>query len=76
MDKKNEEVWKLKFKLKLNKSIVSVGEDPPRSIREIRARYLVPAMKKAKEEDKKAIIVGDRLIVDGKKYFQYEIPST
>ena len=53
-----------------------VGEDLPKAIQDIRAKVLLPAMKKAKETPStKATIVGDRLIVNGKSYFHYQIPE-
>ena len=69
-----DKVWKCRYALK--HSSVSVGEDLPKAIQDIRAKVLLPAMKKAKETPStKATIVGDRLIVNGKSYFHYQIPE-
>ena len=69
-----DKVWKCRYALK--NSSVSVGEDLPKAIQDIRAKILFPAMKKAKETPStKATIVGDRLIVNGKSYFHYQIPE-
>ena len=69
-----DKVWKCRYALK--HSSVSVGEDLPKAIQDIRTKVLLPAMKKAKETPStKATIVGDRLIVNGKSYFHYQIPE-
>ena len=69
-----DKVWKYRYALK--HSSVSVDEDLPKAIQDIRAKVLLPAMKKAKETlSTKATIVGDRLIVNGKSYFHYQIPE-
>ena len=69
-----DKVWKCRYALR--NSSVSVGEDLPKAIQDIRAKILLPAIKKAKETPStKATIVGDRLIVNGKSYFHYQIPE-
>ena len=69
-----DKVWKCRYALK--NSSVSVGEDLPKAIQDIRAKILLPAMNKAKETlTTKVTIVGDRLIVNGKSYFHYQIPG-
>ena len=46
-----------------------MAEDLPQNVREIRRKFLVPALKKArKREGTKATIIGDRLLVNGKSY--------
>ena len=70
-----DRVWNARYKLK--NSSISVGEDLPRHIQDIRKSTLIPAMKKIKSETPqvKASVVGDnKLIVNGKIYFHYNIP--
>ena len=55
---------------------ISISEDLPKAIQDIRAKILLPAMKKAKETPcTKATIVRDRLIVNSESYFHYQIPE-
>ena len=70
-----DRVWNARYKLK--NSSISVGEDLPRHIQDIRKSTLIPAMKKIKSETPqvKASVVGDKLIVNGKIYFHYNIPK-
>ena len=42
-----DKVWKCRYALK--HSSISLGEDLPKAIQDIRAKFLLPAMKKAKE---------------------------
>ena len=68
--KDKERVLREKRKLREseNGKSVFVGEDFSKGVREIR-RKLVPFLKKAKSEKKKASMVFDHLIVEGKKLF-------
>ena len=67
-----DKVWKHRYALK--NSSVSVSEDLPKAIQDIRANILLAAMKKAKKTPSiKATIVADRFIVNGKSYFHYQI---
>ena len=70
-----DRVWNARYKLK--NSSISVGEDLPRHIQDIRKSTLIPAMKKTKSETPqvKASVVGDKFIVNGKIYFHYSIPK-
>ena len=54
-----------------------MGEDLPRHIQEIRKNVLIAAMKKIKQESPshKATVVGDKLVVNGKVYFHYDVPT-
>ena len=47
-----------------------MGEDLPKQIQDIRKKVLIPAMKKIKKDSphSKATVLGDKLIVDGKRY--------
>ena len=69
-------VWKAHYRLK--KSRISMGEDLPKHIQEIRKNVLIPAMKTIKQEtaSHKAVVVGDKLVVNGKVYFRYGSLST
>ena len=62
-------IWKARYRLK--NSRISMGEDLPRQIQEIRKNVLIPAMKKIKQEtpSHKATVVGDKLVVNGKFIF-------
>ena len=67
-------VWNCRYALK--NSSVNVSPDLPKAMQDIRAKILLSAMKKAKETPStKATIVGDRLIVNRKSYFHYQIPE-
>ena len=52
-----------------------MGEDLPRHIQEIRKNVLIPTMKKIKQESHKATVVRDKLVVNGKVYFHYDVPT-
>ena len=55
--------------------MIKLAEDLPKSIRDVRKKILVPALKKARQDEgNKALIVGDRLIVKGKRYSANKIP--
>ena len=59
----------------LEGSIVRIAEDRPFHIREIRKNFLVPALKKAKQATNvKALIVGEKLVVNGHRYTFNNIP--
>ena len=68
-------VWKNRFHLK--DSPVVIGEDFPKHIQDIRKKVLVPALQKIKKENPRAeaSVIGNRLIVNGKKYFHYDVPK-
>ena len=53
------------------------GEDLPKHIQEIRKNVLIPAMKKIKQETprSKVSVAGDKLVVNGKIYFHYDVPK-
>jgi len=52
-----------------------MAEDLPFYVREIRKNFLVPVLKKAKEDaNVKASIVGDKLVVNGRRYTFNKIP--
>ena len=54
-----------------------MGEDLPRHIQKIRKNVLITALKKIKQEtpNHKATVVGDKLVVNGKVYFHYDVPK-
>ena len=59
----------------LEGSDIRIAEDLPFHIREIRKSFLVPALKKAKQDaNAKASIVGDKLVVNGHRYTFNNIP--
>ena len=67
-------VWRQRHFLK--ESMIKLAEDLPKSIRDVRKKILVLALKKACQgEGNKASIVGDRLIVNRKRYSANEIPK-
>ena len=52
-----------------------MAEDFPFHVHEIRKNILVPALKKAKEDaNVKASIVGDKLVVNGRRHTFNKIP--
>ena len=55
-----------------------MSEDLPKQVQDIRKNVLVPTMKKFKKDNpfSKATVVGDKLVVNGKRYFHYEIPES
>ncbi|XP_070184372.1 unconventional myosin-XVIIIa-like [Littorina saxatilis] len=57
----------LRAKRKLHGSQISIGEDFSRRVREIR-RNLVPRLKQARDEQKKATLTFDHLYIEGKKF--------
>ena len=61
--------WKARYRPK--NSRISMGEDLPKHIQEIRKNVLIPAMKKIKQEtpSHKATVIGDKLVVNGKVFF-------
>ncbi|KAL8560600.1 hypothetical protein ACOMHN_062344 [Nucella lapillus] len=61
-----EKILKAKYKLKGSK--LFVGEDFSFRVQEIRKK-LLPAMKKARSEGKRANIVFDHLIIEGRKFY-------
>ena len=71
-----DKVWKCRYRLK--NSDISMGEDLPKQIQDIRKKVLIPAMKKIKKDSphSKATVLGDKLIVDGKRYYHYDIPNS
>lgn len=71
-----DKVWKCRYRLK--NSNISMSEDLPKQVQEIRKNVLVPAMKNIKKDNpfSRATVVGDKLVVNGKRYFHYEIPKS
>ena len=68
--------WKARYRLK--NSRISMGEDPPGSTyKKSGKNVLIPAIKKIKQEtpSHKATVVGDKLVVNGKVYFHYDVPK-
>lgn len=69
----------MRAKSKLKDTGIFIGDDLPLPVREIRKK-LVPHLKTARSENKKASMVYDHLIIEGKKYtvdgkdklYQYE----
>ncbi len=70
-----DKVWKKRRNLK--GSNVSIGEDLPKRVQEIKRKILIPAMKKARSLNprNKASVIGDKLIVNGKQYMHFNIPK-
>ena len=70
-----DKVWRMRRNLK--GSNVSIGDDLPKRVQEIREDILLPAMRKARSLNprNKASVVGDSLIVNGKRYYHYTIPK-
>ena len=68
-----DKVWKLRRNLK--ESQVNIGEYLPKRIQDLGRNVLVPAMKRARRDPRnKAHVSGDKLIINGKAYFHYNIP--
>ena len=68
-----ESTWRQRYNLK--GSSTRMAEDLPQNVREIRRDVLVPALKNARKcEGTKATIIGDRLLVNGKRYSFDKIP--
>ena len=76
-----DKVWKQKYRLKELNSRIIISDDVPPKVREERRRFLIPALKKIKQEEKgkksprKVTVIGDKLIVDGKAYKATQIPK-
>ena len=69
-----DKVWKLRRNLK--NSQVNVREDLPKCVQDLKKNVLVPAMMRARRNLRnKAHVSGDKLVVTGKAYFHYNIPS-
>ena len=64
--KDKEEIMRAKGKLKGSK--IFLGDDFSKRVRDVRKR-LAPHLKNAKSQGKKATMVFDHLLVDGKKFF-------
>ena len=60
-------ILKAKSKLKDNDSGVSISEDYTQRVRDVRKK-LIPHLKSAKEEGKRATLVFDHLLIEGIKY--------
>ena len=58
-------------------SNISIGEDLPKRVQEIKRKILIPAMKKARSLDprNKAAVIGDKLVVNGRQYLHFNIPK-
>ena len=54
---------------------ISIGEDLPKRVQEIKKKILIPAMKKARSLDSrnKAVVIGDKLVVNGRQYLHFNI---
>ena len=66
--------WRQRFNLK--ESSIKIAEDLPLNVREVRKNILIPALKKARQnQGNKATIIGDRLLVNGKRYSFDKIPK-
>lgn len=63
-----DKVRVLKEKKKLQGSQIFIGEDYTARVREVRKK-LTPYLKKAKSEGKRATMVFDHLVIEGKKHF-------
>ena len=70
-----DKVWKIRRNLK--GSIVTIGEDLPKRVQDIRKNISIPSMKKARSMNprNKASVIGDKLIVNGKQYLHFNIPK-
>jgi len=70
-----DKVWKMRRNLK--DSNISIGEDLPKRVQEIKRKILIPAMKKARTLDprNKAAVIGDKLVVNGRQYLHFNIPK-
>ena len=70
-----DKVWKMRRNLK--DSNISIGEDLPKRVQEIKRKILIPAMKKARSLDprNKAAVIGDKLVVNGRQYLHFNIPK-
>ena len=68
-----DSTWRQRYNLK--GSSTRMAEDLPQNVREIRRDVLVPALKNARKcEGTKATIIGNRLLVNGKRYSFDKIP--
>ena len=67
-----DKVWRKKGEQKGTR--IYISEDLSKKMRDLRKSFLIPAVKRArKARGTKAIVVGDRLIVDSKVYFANSI---
>ena len=65
------------FRRKLNPQ-VNIGEDLPKLVQVLRKNVLVPARKKARRDPRNKAHVhvsSDKVIINGKAYFHYNIPA-
>ena len=65
------------FRRKLNPQ-VNIGEDLPKRVQVLRKNVLVPARKKARRDPRNKAHVhvsSDKVIINGKAYFHYNIPA-
>jgi predicted nuclease with TOPRIM domain len=60
-------ILKAKAKLQNQNCGISIAEDFTQRVRDVRKR-LLPHLKRAKEEGKRATLIYDHLLIDGKKY--------
>jgi len=64
-----DKVWKLRGIQQVN-----ISEDLPKRVQDLRKNVLAPAMKKARSDPRtKAHVSGDKLVINGKAYFHYNI---
>ena len=60
----------------LKESSIKIAEDLPLNVRELRKNILILALKKARQnQGNKATIIGDHLLVNGKRYSFDKIPK-
>ena len=70
-----DKVWKMCRNFK--DSNISIREDLPKRVQEIKRKILIPAMKKARSLDprNKAAVIGDKLVVNERQYLHFNIPK-
>ena len=60
-------------------SSISIGKNLPKRVQEIKKKILIPAMKKARGLDPRnkaaAVVIGDKLVVNGRQYLHFNIPK-
>ena len=66
-----------KYRFHFKDSPVAISQDFPKHIQDIRGNILVPALQKIKKENPsaKASVIGNRLNVNDKTYFHYDVPK-
>lgn len=62
--------------LKETEANIKISKDLPKAVRDIRKKVLRPALKKGLEEEgNKANLIGDRLIINCRRYLPDKIPQ-